>query len=77
VREVFENEQVRHLGLAQPLAHPKLGEIRVQAPGVNLARTPGSARTPAPELGEQTDEILGEIGYRTDEIDSLRRDGVV
>jgi formyl-CoA transferase len=77
VREVFENEQVRHLGLAQPLSHPKLGEIRVQAPGVNLTRTPGSARTAAPELGEQTDEILREAGYDPDEVDALRRDGVV
>jgi formyl-CoA transferase len=77
VKEVFENEQVRHLGLAQPVAHPKLGELRVQAPGVNLTRTPGRARTPAPELGEQTDEILGELGYTGGDIDTLRRDGVV
>lgn len=77
VKEVFEDEQVRHLGLAQPVAHPKLGELRVQAPGVNLARTPGGIRTPAPELGEHTDEILGEFGYSTAEIDALRHDAVV
>ncbi len=77
VKEVFENEQVRHLGLAQPVAHPKLGELRVQAPGVNLARTPGTIRTSAPELGEHTDEILGELGYAPAEIESLRRDAVV
>jgi crotonobetainyl-CoA:carnitine CoA-transferase CaiB-like acyl-CoA transferase len=77
VKEVFENEQVRHLGLAQPLSHPKLGELRVQAPGVNLTRTPGSARTPAPELGEHTDEVLGELGYTGGDVDTLRRDGVV
>lgn len=77
VKEVFENEQIQHLGLARPLVHPKLGEIRVQASGVNLARTPGGPRTAAPELGEQTDEILGEAGYSADEIETLRRDGVV
>jgi crotonobetainyl-CoA:carnitine CoA-transferase CaiB-like acyl-CoA transferase len=77
VKEVFENEQVRHLGLAQPVTHPKLGELRVQAPGVNLARTPGTIRTPAPELGAHTDEILEELGYSPAEIESLQRDAVV
>jgi formyl-CoA transferase len=77
VQEVFEDEQVRHLGLARPVSHPKLGELRVQAPGVNLARTPGSIRSAAPELGEHTDEILGELGFSAAEIESLRRDAVV
>src|SRR5262249_12782840 len=77
VKEVFENEQVRHLGLARPVTHPKLGELSVQAPGVNLARTPGTIRTPAPELGEHTDEVLGELGYAPADIESLRRDAVI
>jgi len=77
VKEVFENEQIRHLGLAQPVSHPKLGELRVQAPGVNLARTPGAIRTSAPELGEHTDEVLAELGYSPDDVEALRRDAVV
>ena len=77
VKEVFENEQIRHLGLAQPVSHPKLGELRVQAPGVNLARTPGTIRTSAPELGEHTDEVLAELGYSPDDVEALRRDAVV
>jgi crotonobetainyl-CoA:carnitine CoA-transferase CaiB-like acyl-CoA transferase len=77
VKEVFENEQVRHLGLAQPVIHPKLGELRVQASGVKLTRTPATIRTSAPELGEHTDEILGELGYTPADIEALRRDVVV
>lgn len=77
VREVFENEQVRHLELTRPLKHPLLGELRVQASGVVLSRTPGTVRTPAPELGEHTDAVLGEAGYSADEIAELRRDGIV
>jgi crotonobetainyl-CoA:carnitine CoA-transferase CaiB-like acyl-CoA transferase len=77
VQEVFENEQVRHLGLARPVTHPKLGELRVQAPGVNLVRTPGTIRTSAPELGEHTDTVLGELGYSSADIESLRRDAVI
>jgi crotonobetainyl-CoA:carnitine CoA-transferase CaiB-like acyl-CoA transferase len=77
VKEVFENEQVRHLGLARPVTHPKLGELRVQAPGVNLTRTPGTIRSAAPEPGEHTDDVLGELGYSPSDIESLRRDAVV
>ncbi|MBI3636115.1 MAG: CoA transferase, partial [Candidatus Rokubacteria bacterium] len=77
VKEVFENEQVRHLGMATPVKHPKLGEIRVQNLPVVLSRTPGAIRTAAPEAGEHTDEVLGELGYSPEEIAALRRDKVV
>ncbi len=41
VKEVYENEQVRHLGMARPVTHPVLGEVQLQAPPVTLSRTPG------------------------------------
>jgi crotonobetainyl-CoA:carnitine CoA-transferase CaiB-like acyl-CoA transferase len=77
VQEVFENEQVQHLGMAEPVKHPVLGELRVQAPPVVLSRTPASVRTPAPDAGQHTDEILGELGYTADEIKQLKNDAVV
>ena len=46
----------------------------LKVPGVipKLSRTPGAIRTPAPRLGEHTDEVLGEIGYSDAEISRLR-----
>ncbi len=76
VKEVFENEQVRHLGLAQPVRHPVLGEIRIQGVPAVLSRTPGGVRRGAAEHGEHTDEILGELGFSSEAIAQLRRDGV-
>jgi crotonobetainyl-CoA:carnitine CoA-transferase CaiB-like acyl-CoA transferase len=77
VKEVFENEHVRHLGLAQPVRHPTRGEIRVQGLPATLSRTPGAIRRPAPTHGEHTEEILRELGYAPEEIAALRKDAVV
>ncbi len=77
VKQVYEDEQIRHLKMAVPVQHPVLGELRLQAPPVTLSRTPGGVRTPAPDAGEHTDQILGELGYSPTDIDTLRRDKVI
>ncbi|MBI4609313.1 MAG: CoA transferase [Candidatus Rokubacteria bacterium] len=77
IKEVFEDPQVRHLGLAMKVTHPKLGQLEVQNLPVTLSRTPGAVRMPAPELGQHTDEILGELGYSSEDVMALRREGVV
>jgi crotonobetainyl-CoA:carnitine CoA-transferase CaiB-like acyl-CoA transferase len=77
VKEVFEDPQVRHLGLATRVQHPRLGELEVQNLPVTLTRTPGAVRMPTPERGQHTEEILGELGYSDEEVAALRREGVV
>ncbi len=77
VKAVFENEQIDHLGMAVPVKHRELGELRVQAPPATLSRTPATVRLPAPDVGEHTDEILGELGYSAADIARLRREQVV
>jgi len=77
IKEVFENEQVKHLGLAQPVRHRALGEMKVQAPPSTLSRPTGAIRRAAPEHGEHTDDILRELGYSTDDIAALRKDAAV
>ena len=77
MKEVFENEQVKHLRLAEPVRHPALGDIRIQGLPVVLSRTPGLLRSAAPDLGEHTDQILVELGFSHDDIERFQRDGVV
>ena len=77
VQQVYENEQIVHLNMAVPVKHPALGELRLQAPPSTLSRTPASVRTPAPDVGEHTDEVLGELGFSADHVARLRRDKVV
>ena len=48
-------------------------------PGIipKLSRTPGAIRTPAPSLGEHTDEVLREIGYSDTDIARLRQANIL
>jgi crotonobetainyl-CoA:carnitine CoA-transferase CaiB-like acyl-CoA transferase len=77
IGELFDDAQVRHLGLAQPLTSPTLGEMQFVRQPVSLDRTPSSFAVAPPEVGEQTREILESLGYAPDEIDALLDSGVV
>ena len=48
----------------------------IQTP-VTVKKTPGAIRHRAPQLGEHTDVILGEIGYSAAEIAALREEDVI
>ncbi len=77
IDQVFADPQVRHLGLARPVAHPVLGEISLVASALTLSDVPRDIRTPAPEAGADTDAVLAELGYAPEEIAALRQKGAV
>jgi formyl-CoA transferase len=77
VGEVFADPQVKHLGVATPVEHPKLGRYDVLANAAVLSRTPARVVKATPEVGEHTDEILKELNYNATQIAQLRQGGVV
>lgn len=77
VPEMFDDAQVRHLGVAAPLKRRNGEPMRVISQPVVLDRTPASLVGAAPEVGENSDEVLREAGYADAEIASLREAGVI
>ncbi len=69
--------QVEARGLVVDVEHPVLGTLRQVGPPFVLGATPATVRTPPPLLGEQTDEVLAELGYDPIEVARLRAAGVV
>ena len=70
--QVFNDAQTQHLGIATPVHHPQLGEIKLVGQPVGLSRTPSEIRTATPERGEQTEEVMRELGYSESAIADLK-----
>ena len=77
MNEVFDDPQVKHLGIARKVHHKTLGDVEVIGQAIELSRTPWSIRSATPEAGEHTDAVLAELGYSPAETASLRAKKVV
>ncbi len=79
VKQVFDDPQVKHLGIAVPMESANLGTINVVGQPIVMERTPQpkKMRMATPELGEHTDQVLTELGYSKDKIAALHAKNVV
>jgi crotonobetainyl-CoA:carnitine CoA-transferase CaiB-like acyl-CoA transferase len=77
IGEALEDPQVAALGLIHEQEHPTAGLIRLLNVPVTLSQTPGGIRTPAPLLGEHTEQVLGELGIAESELRDLRVNAVI
>ena len=72
--------QVRDRGLISTIPFgdsDNTGPLEVVGAGVVFEHDPPHAPGPVPTLGESTTQILLDLGYRANEIDELRRSGVI
>jgi crotonobetainyl-CoA:carnitine CoA-transferase CaiB-like acyl-CoA transferase len=75
--EALSQPQTVHNELVVELDDPDLGRLAQVGVAARLSATPGGVRSPAPRVGEHTDEILSELGYDADTVAAYRRDGAV
>src|SRR5262252_4003117 len=73
IDQVYADPQVVHLGIAQPVKTKNKSTLRMARQPVSLSRTPSRFAAPPPELGEHTDAVLKEFGFKAKEIAALRR----
>ena len=75
--EVFTDPQVLHRQMVIEVEHPSLGKVKQVGIAPKLSDTPGKVRSLSPLLGEHTDEVLQELGYSQEEIETLRQEGAI
>ncbi|MDP6101096.1 MAG: CaiB/BaiF CoA-transferase family protein, partial [Dehalococcoidia bacterium] len=77
VDDIPEDPQVLDDGCIGEMEYPEMGMMKVLNPPADFSQTPARAYSPAPELGQHTEEVLTELGdYSWDEIATLREQGV-
>ena len=75
IDEMFDDPQVRHIGVATDMATPNRGTLQVVRQAVTLSRTPSKVVRHTPERGEHTAEVLAEFGFSEQEIEELKKAG--
>ena len=75
--QVFADPQVIDQQSVVTVTHPRHGEVSMLGSALHLDGAPLPVRQPAPELGEHTDDVLGELGLTAAKIAQLRESGVV
>jgi crotonobetainyl-CoA:carnitine CoA-transferase CaiB-like acyl-CoA transferase len=76
IDQVYADPQVEHLKLAQSVKK-KGRTLRMAGQPMSLSRTPSKLAAPPPDLGEHTDAVLKEFGFKPKEIAGLRKAGAI
>ncbi|EGO62711.1 CaiB/BaiF CoA transferase family protein [Acetonema longum] len=78
VDKVINDPQIKARDMIVDLKHPVAGEMKVPGVPIKLSKTPGAVETPAPLLGQHTEEILSEVlGFSKEQIAQLQAKGAI
>ena len=77
IKEVAGDPQVIKNEYIVEFDHASLGPVQMVGLPVKLSQSPGQIKSPAPELGQHTEEILLELGYDWQDMLSLKNEGII
>jgi len=77
VGDMLAHPQARARAMVVEAEHPSLGPIETIGFPVKFSATPAAIGRGAPRLGEDTMEVLGELGYSAAEVEQLVQEDVV
>jgi crotonobetainyl-CoA:carnitine CoA-transferase CaiB-like acyl-CoA transferase len=75
--EALADPQALARDMIVDLLHPGAGAIQALGVPVKLSETPGAVERAAPLLGQDTADVLAELGYSEDEQRTLKDQGVI
>jgi crotonobetainyl-CoA:carnitine CoA-transferase CaiB-like acyl-CoA transferase len=76
--QALEDPQVQAMNDLFPMQAPGTDiTAPVAGPPFHMSATPGVMDKPAPALGEDTDDVMAELGYSSDQIAALREKRVI
>jgi crotonobetainyl-CoA:carnitine CoA-transferase CaiB-like acyl-CoA transferase len=74
--QALDNPFAHAVGMVRTVPHAQRRDFRTLANPIKLDGERPPSR-PAPALGADSDAVLGEAGYSSDEIRALRAEGIV
>ena len=77
IDKVFEDPQVKHLGIAQSVDTIPFGETELVGQPFSLSRTPSSLKQRPPEKGEQNSDVLSELGFSDKELNDFKNQEII
>lgn len=75
--EVFDEPQIVENDYVVELEHPLFGPYKTFAPPFRMDATPVAPQGASPLLDADTDRVLGELGFGSEEVAELRRSGAI
>ncbi|MEI2775959.1 MAG: CoA transferase [Tetrasphaera sp.] len=77
IKDVVEDPQIAARGMILDIDHPVLGPIRLPNHPLRFSDADTSPTRVAPTLGQHNAEIAAELGFSTEEIESLESRGIL
>ena len=77
IDKVFDDPQVKHLGIAQSIETIPFGQTQLVGQPFNLSRSPSIMKQRPPEKGEHNEDVLLDLGYSSEELDELKSKNII
>lgn len=74
--ELADDPQIQHNELFRDLEHPSAGKLREVRPAALFKSTINTPSSPAPQIGEHTEQVLTSIGLQS-QLAQLRKEGII
>ena len=77
IDKVFDDPQVKHLGIAQEIETIPFGDTKLVGQPFNLSRSSSSMKKRPPEKGEHNEDVFGDLGFSAEELDDLKEKNII